>query len=122
MENDKWIKIVKEQKRLRRPCLRCGVMFHPEGRYQKLCSDCYLESHNYCRNTRPKKYFGAQLKLTQNYDFHNCNICKKAFLTRKEGRGYQQLAKRNGYIVRQKSAITCSKKCSMIWYHDRLKL
>ena len=120
MENNEWIKIVKEQKRLRRPCLKCGVMFHPEGRYQKLCPDCYLESHHTRKRIKLKNYFGAQ--LSRLYNVNECKVCNKQFLTKKEGRSYQQIAKRNGYIVRPKTALTCSKKCSMIWYHDRLKL
>ena len=57
MESKEWNKLIIKQQRLARICRICEKRFHPDGKFQKLCKDCFKKQlvdrrKNYINNVK----------------------------------------------------------------------
>ena len=53
--------MTKPQKRFRRPCDKCGVIFRPTGKFQKICDNCRKNPGS--KDALKKKYFKSKEQL-----------------------------------------------------------
>lgn len=53
--------MARKQKRFKRPCRSCGIIFEPSGKFERVCSKC-----------RYKRYVGASKKVYTSKRTHDC--------------------------------------------------
>jgi len=46
---------VRQKKVMRRPCRACGAMFHPTGKFNRMCDDCIDKSYERAIKKRKAK-------------------------------------------------------------------